>query len=1122
MIDGGIMRINNSSLYAFTLSAAICVIAGCTEPKTNGSDENPVCTIGTKRCVDNNVKVCQDNAWTTLIPCSSTQRCDPSSYTCTDNLIHVCDEGETKCDGTAPNQVAKYCDQNAWHDRETCTGKICDGTTGTCIEPQCTPGVTCNGNTLVTCLPNGTKTEKDCTPGGNVCDVSKQDCVSPNTDKTCTLDDGTKLNDGQSICMNDGLVTCTNGIPSGPEDCTQEGYICHDGASECAALKDCDIGTMHLHSGEYGCNAEGNVVLCDDGDASNVQERCTGDKVCMLVSGHYTCQKPADGSCTFNLSTIPDGGYICDGNVLKKCESGTMSVGSDCASNHNGKSLCQVNACVAAPCNSGAVASGSKICNDDNTQIMVCTDGVLAPATGSEACTSNQYCQPGTVPTCHDNVTIKQYNTIQAIHADYDAITSLNANGCVNDNGDSRMTRADVSLTGVVTATKSNGFFIQDPDSTDGKHAGIMVHCINSNCTKSGFPETGIKVDDNVQVTASYVGYRNCQLWVRGKTDNSNSVQVQKTNGDKHITATKVTINDINTGVHNDYNGTLVHVEQASVASCDTNGASFCKIKDTNANEVYVTNYIAQGMVNKLKNMSASTVFDVVGIVYFYKDKTASSLGASLINKYECTGTEKKCENNALYTCASGHWPETGTPCTTDVLNAVPVCNANGKDCSYECAEGFIPQPDGSCLPPEPEKQNCTDVNGATVLHGDRGCESQTVRARCDDGSWTDEVSCPTDPNGSTTCQNNTCALACNEGYELNETSDGCNIKNLCDDAYGNHFEIGDTTCVDDQNLGTCDNGRWSKTQCESGKCYVAGSMCVPPPLTWCIFKHVESDGSAAYVRFLEPANTTVTAQFACHLKNESGHSASTISNWTFVNAFDATSGCTQCGNNKEYKTTSLPMDEGQYDCVAILSVVGGKRYVCPKTDIGSSGTPLTEYNNNTNATDADNREILVKWDFNKDSTEPSDGVLKDMATFELANSTNSLNYKNHTNKQDRAVYTNGWPSQVVFSMSPYYHVRLNTRGYKDIKISFDTSVSTVNSTSSGLMVGYRTNASNYVNAGISLVYTTTSFRTIQPTLLPLDADNAGTLDIGIFPSSSKTSTTISLDNLQITGVRTN
>lgn len=634
------MGLNKSLIGLVGLSVACCFATGCGDSDGNndnnvdpGSGNKPqVCKDDAYKCDGNKLLICKSNKWETKLTCNSTtETCNSEQHKCDAKTSdhheeEGCENDAIKCEG----KKSYKCEAKEWHLVRTCDmSETCDKETGACQAPQCQVGhVRCDGNTLVACMSSGKEKSIPC-ENNSVCDAKAGKCVENAEAETirCTLPDGTtKLNNGDSICYNSNLVTCEAGDID-EEEC-QENYTCYEGEAKCSQLKICHVAGKILKTGEYACDDKKDVVRCMDGDLSLISD-CQGNEVCMVADETYGCGSPAGGSCSVGNTTVESGKRICEGNVLKLCYNGTLSGGSDCKDNSDGKTLCLDGRCIEAVCENGK-KEGEKSCNEAHTQIQICTGGKLVDATGTEACTAEQVCQSGDTVKCIEKSEVKSYTTIPSIHEDYNALTKAdtNPNECKGSSSSHVvfLKDAEVKITNaVVTATKTNGFFIQDPTVPKGVHAGILVNCTKSNCVKEGFTDDKIEVGNNVNVTAKYVGHQDCQLWI--STQNEDKIQVTKTNGNAKVDSQSVAVSEMNTGKHNDYTGTLVKLENVKVASCED---KYCVLKDAGAKEASATNYIKALTVSTLKkNLNKSG--DITGIVYYNPDLDASNIAPTLI-----------------------------------------------------------------------------------------------------------------------------------------------------------------------------------------------------------------------------------------------------------------------------------------------------------------------------------------------------------------------------------------------------------------------------------------------------------------------------------------------------------
>ena len=174
-------------------------------------------------------------------------------------------------------------------------------------------------------------------------------------------------------------------------------------------------GARAIAHGQNGC-LQGNIVLCHDGEAGVIaggdcvahSQYCTPDET---AESGFGCQELNTPDCIFNDDVFAKGARVCDGNVLSTCSEvadSAWSEGTDCADNENGEVYCDpsLNACRAyrACGESGDIAHGAVVCNDEGTDKAWCEDGTLVELTGDEACpvveNATSVCTFDTEATC--------------------------------------------------------------------------------------------------------------------------------------------------------------------------------------------------------------------------------------------------------------------------------------------------------------------------------------------------------------------------------------------------------------------------------------------------------------------------------------------------------------------------------------------------------------------------------------------------------------------------------------------------------------------------------------------------------------------------------------------------
>lgn len=804
----GAQRCVNNNVEACE-NGAYAVKENCSEQCIQSGDKahcsgNTVttCTEGDVKCDKNNVVVCESNSWNVKVPCEATQTCNATKQTCDEQVTIICNEGATRC----VNNTPRTCKNNAWEDGTPCSeNEVCNGEAGKCDPVKCTPGAaSCDGNTLKYCDQNAQDKTEIC-EGGTVCDADQVRCVDPAAGQ-CEVS-GKTIADGKSLCMNGSLVSCSDGETEtvGCDD----GEVCHDGDVACAGYRSCSLNGAEIAHGSSTCNADKDVVTCNDGVLS-VTKDCTGNQVCVNESGAYNCKEAAVNSCELNGTTIAPNAKICDKNKLRTCTDGALDAGETCPV---GTSKCENGGCVAAPC--GAIANGQKSCNEDNSQIATCRDGSLVD---DDTCTEDEKCSlDGATPSCVPLKNIPTYETIKSIHNDYSTIVPAECDG---KNGNT--IEANVDIEGVVTgkyidsgATK--GIFIQDASIADGKNAGIFVFC---NSGKTNCPAYDVSLGDNVKVVADGVGHLNCQLQIRSKTKTT----ITKTSKTNKIVPVNVNVQDVNSGVHGDYNGTLVKLSHVYAVEKITTPKGWY-VADDDGKRVLVSNKLS-----KIQDLlHADGEYYVTGIVE-YNTKIAQVMPrvATDVDEIECTGTQTKCGLNAddayaTYTCSGIKWSNEQL-CPSNVDHGVPACNGNA--CGFECESGYHKEGSSCVKDPEPKK-DCKDANNKTVTHGKVGCNTKTSTATCDDGNWTGAVNCSVPANSIASCSDAVCDFTCEAGFT--KSGSKC-IENGCKDNTGATVSPGEVGCKHAKQYAVCSKGAWGEgtaceiengeSKCRDGECY--------------------------------------------------------------------------------------------------------------------------------------------------------------------------------------------------------------------------------------------------------------------------------------------------------------
>ena len=214
-----------------------------------------------------------------------------------------------------------------------------------------------------------------------------------------------------------GMGSCNETTEWSPWDCSMTGEGCvpepepEPAPEPEPSAKDCGA----IAHGQSSC-LEGNIVLCHDGEAGVIEggdcvahsQYCTPDET---AESGFVCKSLDTTDCVFNDDVFAKDSRVCDGNVLRTCSEETDSAwseGTDCADNENGEVYCDpsLNACRAyrACGESGDIAHGAVVCNDQGTDKAWCEDGTLVELTGDEACpvveNATSVCTFDTEATC--------------------------------------------------------------------------------------------------------------------------------------------------------------------------------------------------------------------------------------------------------------------------------------------------------------------------------------------------------------------------------------------------------------------------------------------------------------------------------------------------------------------------------------------------------------------------------------------------------------------------------------------------------------------------------------------------------------------------------------------------
>lgn len=541
--------------------------------------------------------------------------------------------GQTGCN--ADNTAVVSCNDGQTTTVTACTNtQICniEDNTPACIEK--TPdnqnrqpcGVTAHGtkgclNGVMVVCNNGETVE---VTGDDACDDNQTCEINDDLQAVCVDNSCGTLLEGETRCSNDAtkIVMCEGGKRVNVETCGDAKFCQENDELEPACVDKTPIDNCKgAKEGEKFCDGD-MIAVCTDGNAVQITEG-------QCVDRESYCQKSGSSvSCVAyrKCGDTPHNAYTCDGDETKLCYDSVLEETTDPCGEDQKCVMKEISGVSYAACESiyqscGDIAHGAQTCNTDKTQIATCNNGTLTDVTGNTACSNDQTCELSNgKPKCVDKIASDaKYQTIQSIHDDWDTI--MDEETCHTSNGKTTAPiKTTVDITGIVTATFSSTFYIQDPNSKDGKHAGMLIHCeLDStktvNCTTNGFATnitsmSGLKLGDKVRVVADGIGGNYCRIRVEKNTTNTQITLISNGNALQPI---ELTANQISTtNYHTDYDGTLATVKNVTVDMAGTSGLR--KITDATGE----TNLIAGLTMLSQNKFKQDTSYNVVGIIGSY------------------------------------------------------------------------------------------------------------------------------------------------------------------------------------------------------------------------------------------------------------------------------------------------------------------------------------------------------------------------------------------------------------------------------------------------------------------------------------------------------------------------
>lgn len=345
--DSGTKRLCTNNAWIDTACRAneeVCIGGACVKR---------TCNEGAKRCANNAVEVCKNNAWIVEKACAA-QMCKDNA--CVDV---VCSSGDMRCS----QKRVETCSDNAYTLTKTCGNEeVCmqDGTQADCKPLVCTENARqCANNKVQICRDNAWVDDQDC--GDRVCDVSTQAC----RERECS--------DGEKKCSVGGKTVrvCQNGLWTNGENCSQmkPAQVCKENSDTASCKPEEQAECID------GSSCSGNeLVICIDGKIVSKTDCATQTNpgVCKSSNGASSC---VPYECTGN-------GFKCENNVLKQCNDSTKK--------YETKQVCTI---------------GLQACNEKEgvCDTYECTgDGFICDGNTLKKCFNHKY---DTVQTCDPETT---------------------------------------------------------------------------------------------------------------------------------------------------------------------------------------------------------------------------------------------------------------------------------------------------------------------------------------------------------------------------------------------------------------------------------------------------------------------------------------------------------------------------------------------------------------------------------------------------------------------------------------------------------------------------------------------------------------------------------------------
>lgn len=334
-----------------------------------------------------------------LNPCTGTLSvCDPSTSSCVDCLGPIDCSAIESC---IANTCVPLCTQGAL----CADGERCDTTTGECVEAECVGDEDCTGGN--TCRAGS------CIPIDSIICVAGEESCEGNTLLRC-IENGTAFEEldcgALAVCTGAGTDAQCEPIPCVPNEigCIDEAnaFICEaDGVTRtelpCRSDQYCEAGicSARLCEPDAVTCENGVIQACDSLGAEQTTVICAEQEEC--VGARFGCRCGADNSCEPRACVA--GSARCVGNSVQACleaETG-FSAPVLCAA----EEVCRSGACIPARCDAGSAScAGDTLltCGSDGASRIEtnCTsDGQLCVTVDGDSECGDRVCEPDSV-TC--------------------------------------------------------------------------------------------------------------------------------------------------------------------------------------------------------------------------------------------------------------------------------------------------------------------------------------------------------------------------------------------------------------------------------------------------------------------------------------------------------------------------------------------------------------------------------------------------------------------------------------------------------------------------------------------------------------------------------------------------